>query len=279
MAGRLAVPALSLLLLLPLLVVAGLLARARRLRGERLQRIHDVLLQTNVGDECFVPESLGALPSTAESYLRHALAPGAPLARSADIRMRGLLRVGPDDWVPFRARERISAERGFLWEARVGVLGRMALHGADWLLGEDAGLEYALAGWWPAVERDGHELARSAAARMVVDLAWLPMALTPQRGARWSRGDSARAVVTLPGSATPMTVLVGPDGALREASLLRRRVRADGTSLLGSYGIIVEAETRFGDCTVPSQLVVAWGVGTDDRYDFMQVFVEDIDWL
>ena len=272
-------PALSLLLLLPLLVFAGWLARARRLRRERVERIHDVLLQTNVGDECFRPDTLGMLPFTAEKYLCHALAPGAPLARSADIRMRGTLRVGPDDWVPFRARERISAERGFLWEARVGVLGRLALDGADWLLAEDAGLEYALAGWWPAVRGGGHELARSAAGRMMVDLAWLPMALTPQRGARWSRADQDRAVVTLPGGGTPMTVLVGADGALREASLLRRRVRADGSSMLGSYGIIVEAEARFGDFTVPSELVAAWGIGTDDRYDFMRVFVEDIDWL
>ncbi|NHA14072.1 DUF6544 family protein [Thioalkalivibrio sp. XN279] len=272
-------PALSLLLLLPLLAFLGWLARGRRLRGERNQRIHDVLLQTNVGDECFVAETLGTLPFPAEKYLRHAVPPGAPLARSADVRMRGTLRVGPDDWVPFEARERISAERGFLWEARVAVLGRLVVEGADWLLADEAGIDYALADWWPALRRRGPELARSATGRMMVELAWLPAALTPQRGARWSRGDTDRAVVTVPGSTTPMTVLVSDDGRLLEASVLRRRLAPDGRSALAPYGIVVEAEARFGDFTVPSELVAAWGIGTDDRYDFMRVFVEDIDWL
>jgi hypothetical protein len=272
-------PALSLLLLLPVLAWVGWLARARRLRGARWRRIHDVLLQTNVSDDCFVPDTLDLLPFPAEKYLRHALAGGAPLARSADVRMRGMLRVGPEDWVPFEARERISAERGFLWEGRVGVLGRMVLEGADWLLADEAGVTYALADWWPTVDREGPEVARSAAGRMLVDLAWLPAALTPQRGARWSRGDTDRAVVTVPGNPNPMTVLVGDNGRLQEASILRRRVGPDGQSSLAPYGMAVEAETRFGDVTVPSELVLAWGIGTDDRYDFMRVFVEDIDWL
>ncbi len=272
-------PALSLLLLLPLLALVGWLARARRLRGERTERIHDVLLQTNVGDECFLPETVTALPFPAEKYLRRALQPGAPLARSADVRMRGMLRVGPDDWVPFEARQRISAERGFLWEGRVAVFGRMVMEGADWLLGDEAGIDYAVADWWPALQRRGSELARSAAGRMMVELAWLPSALTPQRGANWSRGDTHRAIVSVPGNVTPMTVLVGDDGRLLEASVMRRRVAPDGRSSLGAYGVMVEAEARFGDFTVPSELVAAWGIGTDDRYDFMRVFVEDITWL
>jgi hypothetical protein len=272
-------PALTLLLLLPLLACVGWLARARRLRGERSEHIHDVLLQTNIGDECFVADSTSALPFPAEKYLRHALQPGAPLARSADVRMRGMLRVGPDDWVPFEARQRISAERGYLWEGRVAVFGRLVVEGADWLLADEAGMDYALADWLPALQRRGPELARSAAGRMMVELAWLPAALSPQRGASWSRGDTDRAVVTVPGNVTPMTVLVGNDGRLLEASVLRRRVAPDGRSSLGPYGIIVEAEARFGDYTVPSELVAAWGIGTDARYDFMRVFVEDIAWL
>lgn len=272
-------PALSLLLLLPLLALVGLLARARRLRAARRRRVHDVLLQTNTGDECFLPDTLDALPFPAEKYLRHALVPGAPLSRSADIRMRGTLRVGADDWVPFEARQRINGERGFLWEARVGVLGRMTLDGADWLLADEAGAAWALADWIPAVEKDGAELARSASGRLLVELAWLPTTLTPQRGARWSRGDNQRAVVTIPGNAHPMTVAVRDDGRLLEASILRRRIGADGRSSVAPYGMIVEAEARFGDLTVPSELVLAWGIGTDDRYDFMRVVVEGIDWL
>ena len=272
-------PALSLLLLLVTLGGLGWLARARRLRAERFSRMHDVLLQVNVGEERFKADSLDLLPAPAQAYLRHALEPGAPLARSADLRMSGTLRVGDDDWVPFEARQRICAERGFIWESRIALLSHLGVQGADWLLADDAGIEYALAGWWPVLGRRGPEIARSAVGRLMVELVWLPSALTPQRGAKWSRGDTDRAVVKPSGSATPMTVVVSDSGRLREASVLRRRVSANGETSLGSYGITVEAEERFDDCRVPSRLVAAWGIGTDDREDFMRIAVDDIRWL
>lgn len=272
-------PLLSLLLLLAGLAGLGWLARARRLRRERFARVREVLLQVNVGEERFNPDSVDGLPVPAAAYLRHALDPGALLARSADVTMSGTLRVGADDWVPFAARERICAERGFIWESRITVMRHLGAAGADWLLSDDAGIEYALAGWWPFLDRRGPELVRSAAGRLMVELAWLPSALSPQHGAQWARGANDRAVVALPNGATPMTVVVDDDGRLREASIVRRRVSANGEVSLAPYGISVEAETRFGDCRVPSRLVAAWGIGTDDREEFMRITVDDVRWL
>jgi hypothetical protein len=267
------------LLLLGLAVGCGWLARLRLGRSRRFARVRDVLLQTNVGGDTFRPETVDGLPVPAARYLRHAIEPGAALARSVDVHMVGKLRVGADDWVPFEARERICPERGFIWQARTAALRRLALEGADWLLGEDAGIEYALAGWWPVVTHRGGDLARSAAGRLLVDLVWLPGALTPQRGANWSSGDPDRAVVTLPGSATPMTVCVAADGGLREASIVRRRFAPDGRISVAPYGVSVEASARFDGLCVPTRLVAAWGIGTDAREDFMRVEVDDIRWL
>lgn len=272
-------PLFVLLLLLGLLAGLGWLARARRLRSERSMRIHDVLLQVNVSGDTFRPDTLDGLPVPAVQYLRHALARGAPLARSVDVRMTGSLRVGADDWVPFEARQRICAERGFIWEARIAAFRRLWVWGADWLFGEDAGVEHALAGWWPIVERRGPEVARSVVGRLMTELVWLPSALTPQRGAQWTRGDTDRAVVTPAGSAVPMTVVVGEDGALREASVMRRRIAHNGEISLASYGISVEAVEQVGEFRVPTRLVAAWGIGTDDREDFMRVTVDDLRWL
>lgn len=272
-------PLLSLLLLLVLLASLGWLARARRIRKARFDRIHDVLLQVNIGGDSFVPELTESLPVAGERYLRHALEPGAPLARSADIHMTGSLRVGADDWVPFAARQRICPDRGFIWEARISALRRLAVEGADWLLGDEAGLDYALAGWWPLRnQRDADMLRRSAVGRLMVELVWLPPALTPQRGASWSHGEEDRAVVALPGGATPMTVVVDKDGCLREASIVRRRVSRNGETSVAPFGVSVEAEARFGEVRVPSRLVVAWGIGTDDREDFMRIEVDNIRW-
>jgi hypothetical protein len=272
-------PLIALLLMLAALSGLGWLARARRLRREHRARIRKVLSQANVGGECFAAETLDALPDPAARYLRRAVAAGAPLARSVDVRMTGSLRVGVDDWVPFEARQRICAERGFLWEARVGVVGRLRTHGADWLVGEEAGMAHALADWWPLLRQNGGETARSALGRFVVELIWLPSALTPQRGAKWMRGDANRAVVTPAGGKSTVAVAVAEDGRLIEVSTVRRRLSPNGESLVAPFGLVIESEQRWGDYVVPAKLVAAWGIGTDDREDFLRLSVDDIRWL
>jgi hypothetical protein len=272
-------PVAILLVLLVLLTGLGWLARARRLRAGRFARLNDLLVQVNAGDDRFLEDTIDGLPVPARIYLRHALAADRPLPRSADVRMSGSLRVGAEDWVPFEARQRICAERGFIWEAQIAALGPLEVEGADWLFGEDAGVEYTLGGWWPILERRDQDVARSALGRLMVELIWLPSALTPQRGARWMRGDTDRAVVTPAGSTTPMTLVVSDDGRLREASVVRRRVEANGETSIAPFGVSVEAEKCFGEFHVPSRLVVAWGIGTDDRQDFMRVAVDEISWL
>jgi hypothetical protein len=155
---------------------------------------------------------------------------------------------------------------------------RLCLEGADWLLGEEAGSEFALGGWWPALREGGEEVARSAAGRLLVDLLWLPSALTPQRGANWASGDEHRAVVTPSGSTTPMSVLVDASGAPRQVSLVRRRIAADGRISVSPYGAIIEAEERFDGLTVPVRMIGVWGIGTDDYYEFFRGEVTDIEW-
>lgn len=268
------------LLLLGSLAGAGWLARERRLRARRQDRVHEVLLQLNVSGDRFDSDSLDHLPVPAARFLHHSIGANAPLARTVDIRMSGSMRVGnDDDWVPFEARQRVCAERGFIWQARLAALRRLTLEGADWMFGDEAGSEYALADWWPVVNQRGDDVARSAAGRLMVELIWLPSALTPQRGASWSRGDADRAVVTPAGSSTPLTILVAENGAIREASIVRRQLSPGGEISVAPYGVSVEAEERCGDFTVPTRVVAAWGIGTDDRRDFLRATVDDIRWL
>jgi hypothetical protein len=273
------VPVIALFTLLGILGGFGWLARARRLRAERFAHIRQQLVHANAGDDRFISDSIDGLPVPAAIYLRHALVPGTPLPRSVDIRMSGTMRVSDNDWVPFTARQLVCAERGFLWEARIAAMRHVEVCGAEWLFGEDGGSEYALAGWWPVLEQRSPDVARSAVGRLMVELIWLPSALTPQRGAQWTRGDSDRAVVRPAGNATPMTVVVGDDGRLREASVIRRRLNASGETSVCAYGVSVEAERQFGSIRVPTQVVAAWGIGTDDRTDFLRMSVDDIRWL
>ncbi len=271
--------------MLPWLALLGLatlfawLARLRWARAKRVRRIREVLAEPGETGERFEPATLGRLPEPARAYLRHAIPPGATLARWADVRMSGSMRLAPGgDWIPFEARERICAARGFLWEARLAAMGRIVLEGADWLLGDEAGTEFSLGGWIPAVRQDGEELARSAAGRLLVELMWLPSALTPQRGAVWTAGDERRAVVTPRGSSTPMSVLVDSGGRLRQLTLVRRRVATDGRISVSPFGAVVEEEADMGEFTVPVKVSGAWGIGTDDQYEFFRAEVLDVAW-
>jgi hypothetical protein len=58
------------------------------------------------GPDRFDPAELDGLPEPARRHLTQAIAPGAPLATSARLRMRGSIKVGR--WLPFRARQVLS---------------------------------------------------------------------------------------------------------------------------------------------------------------------------
>src|SRR5215211_5442875 len=61
----------------------------------------------------FTAAELEGLPEPARRHLAQAIAPGAPLATSARLRMRGHIKVGR--WLPFRAREVLDPHHGFVW--------------------------------------------------------------------------------------------------------------------------------------------------------------------
>jgi len=56
--------------------------------------------------------ALDAIPETARRWLRHAVKPGAPAARSVLLKMNGRIKVGR--WLPFEAVQVLSTD-GFVW--------------------------------------------------------------------------------------------------------------------------------------------------------------------
>jgi hypothetical protein len=64
----------------------------------------------------FDPAELDGLPEPVRRHLTQAVAPGTPLHTSARLRMRGSIKVGR--WLPFRAREVLNPQHGFVWTAR-----------------------------------------------------------------------------------------------------------------------------------------------------------------
>ena len=65
----------------------------------------------------FDPQQIAHLPSLAQSYFAHAIAPGAPLAGAVRLRMHGSIRLRR--WHKFRAVQVITRDSAMIWRASV----------------------------------------------------------------------------------------------------------------------------------------------------------------
>lgn len=221
--------------------------------------------------ETFDPDSVADLPPPARRYLRHAVRPGAPLARRVDLSMRGQFRFG-GRWCPFEADEVLAARRGFVWRPTVRLAPGVWFSGADFLVDGVGGQRFSLDGLLPVVRAGGEAVDRSAAGRFLAESVWLPTSLLPSMGAAWEAVDDRRARVTLPSVDDPLTLTVDDDGTLR--SVETRRVDGDSGERR-PFGAVVESERTVDGFTVPWRLEVGWGFGTDEYEPFLRAELRD----
>ena len=128
----------------------------------------------------FSSAELEGLPGPVQRHLAQAIAPGTPLATSGRLRMRGRIKVGR--WLPFRARQILNPHRGFVWTARAAGV----ITGSDRYLDGVGGMTWKLAGLVTVAHAEGQDVSRSAAGRAGAEAVWLPTALLPRFGVRWS---------------------------------------------------------------------------------------------
>ncbi|MFD0775701.1 DUF6544 family protein, partial [Streptomonospora algeriensis] len=201
------------------------------------------------------------LPEPARRYLGHALAAGTPPYRRVRLGMHGWIRAGI--WLPFRARQVIDADRGFLWQATVaGGLLRVS----DRYDRGRAQTRVDLFGLVPLLKAEGPEVARSALGRAVAERVWLPTALLPGGGIAWSAPapDHAVATVWTARKTIPITLRLAADGALRSVSLPRRKREGRRWAEV-PFGMEVLAEDTSDGVTVPVRGRAGWWFG-DDRF-------------
>jgi hypothetical protein len=258
------------------------LRRGRARVIARHRQVFNWLALPDVSGDLFSSRDTILMPPPAARYLRHAIREGAALAKTVDLHLIGEIRVHPDgDWFKFEAMERICPERGLLWQARIEGIGRIYAEGAEYFCDGDAGSDFFLSGLLPLVRIRGGEFARSSAGRLIIESIWLPACLCPSRGATWEPGDEHRATVRLPGLAevSSLNLTVAESGALVDVSMMRHQGGEARSFGLMPFGIRVEREGRFGDYTIPSRVIAAWGYGTDVAEEFMRITVEDARFL
>ncbi len=99
------------------------------------------------GKRVFRPGQLPGLPDAAWHYLRHAIAPGAPLTSAVRLRMHGEIKLRR--WLPFIAEQVIHWGHG-IWNATARMNG-MLIRGFDRLVNGEGAMRWKLLGMIPVM--------------------------------------------------------------------------------------------------------------------------------
>jgi hypothetical protein len=208
----------------------------------------------------FGPADLDGLPDPVRRYLGAAIALGTPLARTAQLQMQGTIRIGR--WVPFRARELLAPLDGFVWTARAAGV----VTGSDRYLDGTGVADWHLAGLLPVMHAAGPDVSRSAAGRAGGEGVWLPTALLPRYGVRWTAEGRDRITAQYLAGGVPLRLRLRLDEAGRAASFVFHRwgdPDRTGTWAWHPFGGEVTGHRTFGGVTIPAAGRIGWLFGTD----------------
>jgi hypothetical protein len=208
----------------------------------------------------FTSGHLTGLAEPVRQHLARAIAPGTPLIRCARLTMRGSIKVGR--WLPFRARQVLNPHEGFVWTARVaGVIA-----GSDHYLDGLGQMDWKLAGLVTVAHEDGPDVSRSTAGRGGAEAVWLPTALLPCFGVRWSAQDDTHITAHHHLGDTPIDVhySLEPDGLIKSL-VFDRWGDPDRTGRWGwhPFGGEITGQRTFDGLTIPSTGRLGWHFGTD----------------
>ena len=220
--------------------------------------------------------AFAGLPEPARRWLGHAVPPGTPAWVSAELSMRGEIRLG-GAWHPFSARQLITPGIGFVWAARTRVLG-LPVAGYDRYGPGGGELRWRLLGLVPVLSAAGPDITRSAAGRLAGEAVLVPPACP---GATWSAGtapDTAVMTWVLDGEREDALIRVDPDGRLRELSM-QRWGDPDGTGYgRHPFGVAFSEEADLAGVRVATVLRAGWAWGTDRQAEgeFFRARIEGV---
>lgn len=256
-----------LLEILALLAITVLISIFLRVRNDRAVREIWRSLRTPPTTEKFTTEMVADLPEPVQRYFLHAIQPGTPLASSVQIEMHGSFKM-EQGWMPMQADEILSPE-GFLWRATIGT-GLMQFSVADRYVNRSGQVYATLWGAIPIVKQQNPDITRASIGRLAIEYIWLPSALLPQRGVRWNAIDDNTITASFEIDEEPitLTLVIDGDGRLLQVGMPRwgEDKQEKGKFAYLPYGAAFSAEATFEGYTIPSQIVVGWGFGTE-RYE------------
>jgi hypothetical protein len=252
---------------------------ALRVRDEaRIGALWATLRKTVGAAETFAPSSVEGLPEIARRYFAHAIAPGAPLPRVAELRMTGSIAPDGKTWMPLTADQVLAPGRGFIWRAQVKAWGPVTLRGIDHFADGEGRMLILVQGLAPMVNRSGPDLAKSAAGRLLIESTMLPPALLPSRGATWEEVDRnhARVRVKAGDLAATLTLAIDDEGRLKSAVVPRWKEVGNGRWETAPFGVFVEDEAVFEGIAVPTRIRGGWWPGSPQYAEFARFEIGNV---
>ena len=169
--------------------------------------------------------------------------------------------MSPGVWKPFTAIEYFSVHPpGFVWDATIRASPLLPVRVRDSYLAGQGSMRGALAGLVPVVDHHGTpEIAAGALVRYLAEAAWLPTALLPYEGVKWTPIDQSSARVSLTDGPTSvwLDVLFGKNGEIDTVSTVRPR-DVKGTPVLTPWmGHFHDYEAKDG-MIIPLAAEVEW---------------------
>jgi hypothetical protein len=145
-----------------------------------------------------VVEQTHDLPLPVRRYFSRVLAADQRAITFAALDQEAEFYVG-GAWRPLRATQSFSvAPAGFVWDARIYVLPLMPVLVRDSYINGRGSMRANFLGAYPMVHADGSsELDSGALHRYLAEAVWIPTALLPSAGVRWSAVGDDAAIATL----------------------------------------------------------------------------------
>lgn len=211
--------------------------------------------------EPFDPAVIRHHAEPVQRYLRHAIAPGTPMARAVRLEMSGEIKV--NDWMPFTAEQVIVWDRGLIWRAQAKMAPGVSIKGSDRVIDGEGAMRWKLLGLIPVMKAEGPDISRSAAGRLEVESIWLPSVLVDDT-VTWTVIDdeTIRAHVRVPGDENDVDLRIDNDGRLLEVRIARWG-DPDGEFRSVDFGSVMGEEGSFGGYTVPTTMRIGWHFGTE----------------
>jgi hypothetical protein len=210
--------------------------------------------------ERFEPAANSELPPAIRRWLEHAIPAGTPLFTCVRLTMSGEIKLGT--WRRFDAEQLLVPGHGYIWAARTRIAG-LAVSGYDRYSHGSGAMDWRALSILPVKRVRGDDVTRSAAGRLVGEVALLPTAF---RSMIWSAapGDeaSATAAMATPDRLEQATLAIDPSGSLTGVRMSRWGCPAEMPWGNHEFGVSVEEESRVDGIAMPSKLRAGWWMGT-----------------